>query len=349
MKKTTLLSLRCLFLLAFTQVLNAQQIYTNGPLSTGATSENGFAAAAGTTWSELQHNTGNTTESNNTNGVSGFFITSGTTSFRIADDFVVPTGAIWNTTSFDFFCYQTGFAGNVPPIDILRVQIFNGDPSAGGVSVAGDMTSNVYDATNSADALMFRVGNSSVPIATTVAPGITRKLWRVRGNLTAALPAGTYWVVYQVHPTNDVNCFFPPVTIVGTRGLVGWNSKQLTVPTLAWASVIDLGNPAAAPDVPQDMPFIVNGTVSLGVNENSFDASISLSPNPVRDMLSISVATGTTINSYEIFDLNGKVVKAINNSTSSISEINVSELSVGNYILKLQSDKGIASKKFIKE
>ena len=37
------------------------------------------------------------------------------------------------------------------------------------------------------------------------------------------------------------------------------------------------------------------------------------------------------------------------NSNSSISEINVSELSIGNYILKLQSDKGVASKKFIKE
>jgi hypothetical protein len=67
------------------------------------------------------------------------------------------------------------------------------------------------------------------------------------------------------------------------------------------------------------------------------------------DLLSITVATDTTINSYEIFDISGKVVKAMKSSTSNISEINVSELAVGNYILKLQSDKGIASKKFIKE
>jgi len=39
----------------------------------------------------------------------------------------------------------------------------------------------------------------------------------------------------------------------------------------------------------------------------------------------------------------------MNFSTNSISEINVSELAVGNYILRLQSDKGVATIKFIKE
>jgi len=351
-RKTTLLSLKYLLVLAFTQVLNAQQIYTNGGLSTGATSSSGVAAPAGFTWSEVQSDTGNTTESNTLAGASGVFTTAGTNSVRNADDFIVPVGAIWNVTSVDIFVYQTGFVGAVPPVDQMRLQIFNGDPQSGGTLVAGDMTTNVINIAESSDALMYRLFNTTTPAPGT-APGTTRKIWQVRGNITASLPAGTYWIVYQLHSTNDGNSFFPPITIPGVRALPGWNAKQNVVAStavgavLGWAPLIDTGNPATAPDFPLDLPFTVNGTV-LGVNENAFEASISLSPNPVKDVLSISVATGTTVSSYEIFDVNGKVVKALK-ATSSIYEINVSELAVGNYILRLQSDKGIASKKFIKE
>ena len=353
-RKTTLLSLKCLIVFAFTNVVNAQQIYTNGPLSTGATSSSSVAAPAGFTWSEVQSETGNTTESNTLAGASGIYTNAGTNNVRNADDFIVPVGQTWNVTSVDIFVYQTLFVGAVPPVDQMRVQIFNGDPQSGGTLVAGDMTTNVINVAGSSDALMYRTFNSTTPAPGT-AVGTTRKIWQVRGNITASLPAGTYWVVYQLHSTNDANSFFPPITIPGVRGLIGWNAKQNVIASttvgavLGWAPLIDTGNPATAPDFPLDLPFKLNGTVVLGVNENTFEASISLSPNPVKDMLSISVATGTTINSYEIFDVNGKVVKAMNSSTSNISEINVSELSVGNYILKLQSDKGIASKKFIKE
>ena len=260
-KKTTLLSLKCLFVLAFTQILNAQQIYTNGGLSTGATSNNGVAAPTGYTWSELQNNTGNTTETNVSTGINGHYITSGTTSNKLADNFVVPVGSAWNATSFEFFCYQTNYAGTVPPIDILRVQIFNGDPSAGGTVVAGNMTTNVYDAANSTDALMYRTANSLVP--SVLAPVTTRKIWKVRANLTATLPAGTYWVVYQMHALNDAACLSPYVTVVGSRGLAGWNAKSQNAVTSVWSSIIDLGNPAAtAPDLPQDLPFNINGTIS---------------------------------------------------------------------------------------
>ena len=356
-KKITFLSLRCLFVLACTQALNAQQIYTNGPLSTGATSNSGVAAPAGYTWSEVQNITGNTTESNTNAGFGAVFNTAGTNNLQLADDFTVPAGQIWNVSSVEVYAYQTATTAVGLPQDILRIQIFNSDPSVpGAVSVAGNMTTNVLDVANSSDALMYRIFNSTVPAA--LATGTTRKIWKLRGNITATLPAGTYWIVYQIHPINEtLGSFLPPVTIPGSRGLATWNAKQNTIasttvtppPVLGWANIFDTGNPATAPDFPQDMPFNINGTVTLGVNENAFEASISLSPNPVKNIISISVPTETIVNSYEIFDVSGKVVKVMNSNTSTISEINVSELSVGNYILRLNSDKGSASKKFIKE
>ena len=339
--------------MAFLQV-NAQQIYTNGPLSTGATSNSAAPAPTGYTWSECQNEIGNTTESNTNAGFGAVFNNAGTNNLRLADDFTVPSGQQWNISSIDVFAYQTATTAVGLPHDILRIQIYSSDPSvAGAVSVAGNMTTNILDVANSNDALMYRIFNSAVPTA--LATGTTRKIWKLKGNITATLPAGTYWIVYQIHPTNDGGSFLPPVTIPGVRGLATWNAKQNTIASttvgavLGWANVFDTGNPATAADFPQDMPFNINGTVTLGVNENALEASISLSPNPVKNIISISVPTNTVVNSYEIFDVSGKVIKVMNSSSSSISEINVSELSVGNYILKLNSDKGSASKKFIKE
>lgn len=342
-RKITLLSLKCLVLIGFTQVVSAQQIYTNGGLSTGATSASGVAAPAGYTWSEVQSDAGNTTESNTNAGISGYYINSLATNFALADDFVVPAGETWNITSFDFYCYQTNYAGTGAPIDVLRIQIYNGDPSAGGTLVTGDLTTNVYDASNSAEAMMYRAFNTVTPSPGT-APGTTRKIWRVRGNITASLQPGTYWVVYQSHATSDTAFFYPTETVVGARTQDGWNAKQLNVTTATWATIVDGGNPATAPDVQQDFPFDINGTV-LGVNQNDFDAQVSLSPNPVKDILTISVPTNVVVKSATIYDLNGKLVQQVNESTS----INVSQLAVGNYVLKLTSDSGEVAKKFIKE
>ncbi len=325
MKKITLLSLQCMFFLAFTQVLNAQ-IYTNGPFSTGATSTNGTAAPAGFTWSELE-------VPNTSLGVGGIYNTAGTTNLTLADDFVVPVGQTWNVTAINVFGYQTGFVGTtVPPIDVLRVRIWNGDPTnAASTVVAGDLTTNRLNVANSPQAFVYR---------TATVTGTTRRIWKYNANLVATLPAGTYWIEYQVHATNDAAAFFPPVTILGTLSDPTWNAKQSTAGV--WANLADGGSTNLLA-----VPFEIIGT--LGVDENTFEASISLSPNPVRDILSISVPTNTIVNSYQIFDINGKMVNTFNSTTSSISEINVSELSVGNYILKLNSDKGTASKKFIKE
>ncbi len=346
-RKITLLFLKLLVLFCFSPALVAQQIYSNGGLSTGATSASGVAAPSGYTWSEAQSDLGNTTQANGVPGFSAYYLNSLAVNLRVADDFVVPAGSTWNITSFDFYCYQTNFGGTTPPIDVLRVQIYNGNPSdtgSGATVVAGDMTTNVYDATNSSDALMYRALNTTTP-APGVTPGTTRKLWKVRGNITASLAPGTYWVVFQGHATSDTSFFFPAVTVVGTRNLAAWNSAQLNVLTSAWLGVTDTGSPATAPDVTQDFPFEINGTV-LSINQNDFDAQVTLSPNPVKDMLTYSVPSNIVVKTAAIYDLNGKLVKEINGGSN---EVNVSQLSVGNYILKLTSDAGVTSKKFIKE
>ncbi len=340
-KKTTLLVL----ILSVNSIF--AQLYSNGGLSTGAISFSNVTAPTGYTWSECQNNTGNTTEANTNSGYSGMYNSANSVNFIIADDFVVPSGSTWDVSSFDFFCYQTSFTGTTPPIDVIRVQVWNGDPSLEtSTLVAGDLTTNAYDAANSADALMYRIFHSTIPAV--AAPGTTRKIWKVRANLTATLPAGTYWVVYQVHAINDGSVFIPPVTVVGSRGLANWNAKQKNVISNTWSSLIDTGNPSTAPDFPQDMPFNVNYVANLSVSDFN-NSNVKLFPNPTNDdfVISMSELLSNQMKGVEIYTLQGQKVKEF-----SVQEnYSIKDLASGIYIAKLigTSNEELQSIKISKE
>lgn len=329
------------------------QIYSSGGLSTGTVSKSGVTAATGYTWSELQNDTGNTTEANKSTGFAGYFNTAGTTSFQLGDNFTVPAGEQWNITSFDFFAHQNSYTGTTIPVDQLRIQIWNGDPSLpGSVVIFGDMTTNVLNASSGGNTFIYRIPNSIIgnPV---IAPNTNRKIWKIRGNSSTVLNPGNYWVVYQFHAINDGSIFIPTVTVSGARGLVGWNAKQNFVANttpgtvLGWTNIVDVGDPASAPDVAQDLPFAINGTVTtLGTAENDFSSGVLIYPNPVKNILTVTTPLDTTIDSFEIYDETGRKVIS---TTKLNSTINVSELAVGSYILKVKSGTSVAIRKFTKE
>ena len=66
---------------------------------------------------------------------------------------------------------------------------------------AGDMITNVYDATNSSETFINRISNAVIP--STSPTGTASKIWKIKENITASLSAGIYWVVFQIHATND--------------------------------------------------------------------------------------------------------------------------------------------------
>ena len=191
---------------------------------------------------------------------------------------------------------------------------------------------------------MYRIFNSTTP--TPNATGTTRKIWKVRGNLTVSLPAGTYWILYQVHATNDLAAFFPSVTIPGTRGNVSWNAKQQT--TNGWTSLIDGGNPASAPDFSQDIPFNVNGVVSPLATKDFIGSKFLVTPNPANDFINISNTENIKVSNIKITDLNGRVVKQNNFDNVSNINLNVSDLSSGVYMMNINTNEVSTVKKIIK-
>lgn len=337
-----------LFSLAAFCISNASiaQQYVNGNLSTGATSKSGVAAPAGYTWSELQNDTGITTVSNTSLGLGAAV----STNFSLADDFVVPAGQSWSITKFTFYAYKTGTTGAVSPFNDLRVVVHSSNPAVGTTTILhGNIDTNVYG--TSSDALMYRIGNSLYPTAS--APGTTRKIWKIESTpVLLTLPAGTYWVEWQVGDILATGNFLPASTVAGARTQAGYNAVQHNITDAVWAAAVDAGNPATPPSVALDMPFIINygtlGTESFAKN------NIKMYPNPTKGDLNLSWdknAITSEVDNLQIFDLKG--VKVFSKELASLDEIsvNISNLNSGVYLLKLidKSGKEISIKKLIKE
>ncbi len=76
--------------------------------------------------------------------------------------------------------------------------------------------------------------------------------------------------------------------------------------------------------------------------------AVSLYPNPASGTLNIKTESGT-INSITVYDAMGRVVLQQANATrSNEAQVNVEQLSNGNYIIRLQTDKGAGTASFVK-
>ncbi len=84
-------------------------------------------------------------------------------------------------------------------------------------------------------------------------------------------------------------------------------------------------------------------TLSL---EQSIVNDLIIFPNPTKDVLNLNATYGFENAIFSVFDMNGKRVM---NSKFSSNIIDVSDLSTGNYILRIIDGSLIKSQKFIKQ
>lgn len=262
-------------------------LYDNGGLSTGTLTKSGVTSPSGTTWSEVQNPSGDTTQSNTSAGASGGITT--TTRFRLADNFTIPAGQSWAIDSIATFAYQTGNSGVTTPFISANFLIWSGIPGDPGSNpVFGDTTLNELG--TSSFSTIYRVFNTRYPTGT--APGTTRPVWRNVLYAGTTLGPGTYWLDWQTQITGSGAHFAPSVTVVGRRGLPEWNARQRTA--AGWLTYLDTGNPAAAPDSAQDFPFIIYGTTgptSVGTGKSTLPNELALVrnyPNPFNPSTNIT-------------------------------------------------------------
>jgi Secretion system C-terminal sorting domain len=310
----------------------SQVIYSNGAFSTGTNHvATDTAAPVGYTWSEMESPSA-------TIGFPVFYNNAVTSDYSIADDFVVPTGQTWVLTNVNFYGYQTNYGGTTPPIDAVRVRIWNGDPSTGTATIVyGDMTTNVYNAAGSGEEFVYRVFNVS---------GTTRRVWRFNTTVSTSLTAGTYWIEFQVHAANDSSVFIPPVTIIGTPSDPSWNAKQRINTT--WAALIDTGNSSN-----KALPFQILGNVTLGLNSNSLNSNFIMYPMPVNDVCNFKLKQDVSLKakSISIYDIKGSLVQKNEVLNYQDFSIPTSNLNKGLYLLRIYDENGVViyNNKLIKE
>lgn len=85
----------------------------------------------------------------------------------------------------------------------------------------------------------------------------------------------------------------------------------------------------------------VNSTPTVGIHGHESDNLVRIYPNPAQNILYIE--SQNTIKKVSVFNLVGQNLLNTNEET-----INVSSLTNGIYLLKIETDKGIISRKFIK-
>jgi hypothetical protein len=91
--------------------------------------------------------------------------------------------------------------------------------------------------------------------------------------------------------------------------------------------------------------FSVDTVLSV---DDFFQSNFIVGPNPASDFINISAKNSNTINTVEITDINGRVVKNVTvNATT--SQINVADLNLGVYFLKASSENGVGTTKMVKK
>lgn len=78
------------------------------------------------------------------------------------------------------------------------------------------------------------------------------------------------------------------------------------------------------------------------------DVNLNLYPNPVNTTINISSENSNNFEEILIFDLEGRLMIE-QDATISVSQIDVSQLSPGQYLLKIKGESGVITKQFIKQ
>jgi hypothetical protein len=121
-------------------------------------------------------------------------------------------------------------------------------------------------------------------------------------------------------------------------------SSHTYTPGTYTITVTVLGNPSAT----ATREVVIAGPNSI--NDVNFAGALSIFPNPVNDLLNVSFELNINSNiDLSIYGVDGKIVntRVFNNAKEVNTTFNTSSLNNGVYILKVQTDNGTSTQKFV--
>jgi hypothetical protein len=170
-------------------------------------------------------------------------------------------------------------------------------------------------------------------------------------DITLGSPSGGGW-----NPTMTV-ASWNGTNVGAVVGFVNGRSLTVTIPTTGDYIIIisqtGVCNGAITNSIDNGVLSFncgTNGAVcpSLGIEDVVLkDDNLLLYPNPTSDYLNIKLEK-TIIQSLSIVDINGRVLKK-QDVNEYDSQINVTDLNAGIYLVKVETELGISTQKFIKK
>jgi len=162
---------------------------------------------------------------------------------------------------------------------------------------------------------------------------------------------GSHTFVTKISNTNKVEFIFENINLpfddAHNDGYVAFKIK--TKPTLVLG---DAFSNTASIYFDYNFPINTNTattTVALLANQDfAFDHYIAIHPNPTTSVLNIDLKKNIEVTSYNIYNTLGQLLLVVPNAQS-VKTIDVSSLQTGNYLMKVNSNKGTSSVKFIKQ
>ena len=128
-----------------------------------------------------------------------------------------------------------------------------------------------------------------------------------------------------------------------TDGALSWTSEVSgTTSNLMEVQMVDINT---AYSIGHDGALLKNGPVlAVESSSNNPTSSTIIYPNPASNSISINVQPRLTLQTVELFDAKGRLVLSENHS-----EVDVSALGSGMYLVKVHADRRIYTSKLIKE
>jgi hypothetical protein len=125
------------------------------------------------------------------------------------------------------------------------------------------------------------------------------------------------------------------------------NADGQTAPAYITATACGIATPTALSGIGfpnMHLVLSVTGSPNLSITDNELENNIKVYPNPTNNILNIELANSLELRNIEITTITGQKVLE-----STASTIDVSGFQDGIYFIKIVSDKGILTQKFIKE
>jgi hypothetical protein len=228
-----------------------------------------------------------------------------------------------------FFGYQT-LSGLSSTITDVNLNIWNGDPSMpGSIVVFGDGTTNLM--IESVWTGTYRTGDfGSASCDPTTCD--QRPIMRNSLAVGTTLSAGTYWLDWQTGGSLASGPWAPPINLGSGLTTTG-NAKQFDPTATVWNDLYD----GALTSDPQGLPFLVVGTITVGVEELNNNNSVSVYPNPmsVSATVTINENVGDANYSMKVYDVLGNVVKNIGSINNKVYTLERGSLSKGVYFYEV--------------